>query len=919
MRKYCYLICFLIGIYTLNGQSTQQDILIQENYNTIAFESFAKILEEQYDIQSFYFGGWVKNITIQQSQAPARLEEILDATLASTSYRYFINKNRQLLLTAGLNINGNLTYQEASEATTANQAQVSQSISPSTQSALTDFESEWFVIGDPSAPEQEPKVRLSGYVRNEETQEPLEAAIVYIEELRNGVTTDSAGYYEFFIPQGRYQVIVQSVGLKEKSQKLQLYSSGQMDLQLGALVLNIEEITVRADKKKAIESVNMGVEALTTETIKELPTLFGEVDVVRSALMLPGVQTAGEFSAGINVRGGGADQNLVLLNGAPVFNASHLFGFSSAFSSDVVDGFELYKSSIPAKFGGRVSSVLEVGMKEGNQEKWSLSGGISPVTGRLTLEGPIIKDHTSVIISGRSTYADWILDQIEDASIRNSRANYADLTARVRTRLAQNDYLDISGYISNDDFKLNGDTTFAYQNRNLAVHYQKAFNDQLFGTFSGVYSQYQFNVESQEQPASAFDLSYLINYWEGKGHFSYAPADNHQVNFGISAINYQLDPGQIAPTDPESLVEPETLARENAIEASIYVSDDWTVSPSFSISAGLRFTQYYYLGPREVNEYRPDAARTENNIIGTTNYSSGELIQRYGGPEYRLSMRYILDPNNSFKAAFNRNRQYLSMLFNSATISPTATWKLADNHILPQTGDQFSIGYFRNMRNDEYEFSIEAYFKSIQDMLDYKAGADLLLNENLEAQLVNGQGQAYGLEVLLKKKGRRLNGWLSYTYSRSRFRSESTFLEDQINQNDWFNTNFDQPHDVSLVSFYKASKRFSISTNLTYSTGRPITIPVAKYNFGNGERLQYSRRNEFRVPDYFRWDLSINLDGNHKKSKFAHSSWSLSLYNVTGRQNVYSIYFVSNGEEAQGYQLSIFGRPFLTLTFNFKI
>ena len=760
---------------------------------------------------------------------------------------------------------------------------------------------------------------MNGTVRSADTGEPLESAIIYVDELEMGTTTDSSGYYEFMLPQGRYQITFQSVGLKEKVQKLQLYSSGQMDIELGALILNIEEVVVSANKKASVRNVQMGVEALKTETIKELPTLLGEVDVIRSALMLPGVQSVGEFSSGINVRGGGADQNLVLLNGAPVFNSSHLFGFTSSFSSDVIDGFELYKSSIPAKYGGRISSVLEVQMKEGANDRWWVKGGISPVTGRISLEGPLIKDKTTLLLSARSTYADWILDQIEDASIRNSRANYYDGTARVKTKIGQNDFLDISGYFSNDNFKLNGDSTFGYQNSNVVVNYQRAFSEKLFGTFSGVYSDYQFKVSSDKQPVTGFDLSYKIKYAEGKAHFSYAPSDEHQVNFGLNLVNYRLAPGRVEANTPESIIDTQELAQENALEGSLYISDEWTVSDAFSISAGLRFTQYMFLGPQTVNEYRAGAARIESNIIGTKDYGSGELIQSYNGPEYRLSMRYALNPNNSIKAALNRNRQYLSMLFNSATVSPTATWKLSDKHILPQTGDQFSLGFFRNMMDDQLELSLEGYYKIIQNMVEYKAGAELLLNENLETDVINGDGRAYGIEFLLKKSGRRFNGWLSYTYSRTRFRSKSSFPEDQINRGEWFPSNFDKPHDLSFVSFFKASRRFSISTNLTYSTGRPVTIPVAKYLFANGLRLQYSRRNEFRVPDYFRWDISMNLEGNHRLKKLAHSSWSLSLYNVTGRNNVYSIYFVSDGTDAQGYKLSIFGRPFLTLTYNFKI
>ena len=919
MKNYLTLLFVTLWfMQTLSAQHDPGSTVLLENYQDMPFTTFAEQVEKRYDIQFFFFAGWVTRLRIKQERTPMPLNEVMEASLQGTPYRYFINPSAQVVLTNGPAISATLNWRLPGQLDSF-QSEVAQAPSLNLEEQLAGFETEWFVIGDPAMPEQKPEVVLSGQVFSQESGKPLEGVVVYVEELERGVITDSVGAYQFSMPQGRYQLVFQSIGLKEKIQKLQLYASGQMNVELGALVLNIEEVVMRADVKESVRRVEIGVEALTTETIRELPTLMGEVDIVRSALLLPGVQSAGEFSAGFNVRGGSADQNLVLLNGAPVFNPSHLFGFTSSFSSDVVAGFELYKSSIPAKYGGRISSVLEVDMKEGNAEAWSLSGGISPITGRLTLEGPIIKDKTSIIISGRSTYADWILDQIEDASIRNSRANYYDGTIHLSSQVGKKGQVDVSAYLSDDDFQLNGDTAFAYQNRNLAAHYRHGYSQKLYGTYSGIYSQYRFQVSSDEQPINGFDLGYQIDYLEGRAHFSYAPSDRHQVNFGTNLVKYQLQPGEIFPNNPESIIAPEQLETENAIEASIYLSDEWTVSDAFSASAGLRYTRYFYLGPQSVNTYRQDAARTEANRTGIINYGKNELVQAYGGLDYRLSLRYALDKNTSVKAALNRNRQYLSMLFNSATVSPTATWQLSGPHIRPQVGNQYALGFFRNLWNDQLELSLEGYFKQIDDMVDYKAGAELLLNENLETELVNGEGRAYGLEFMMKKTGQKLNGWVSYTYSRTRFRSQSEYPEDQINQGEWFATNFDKPHDLSLVANFKISRRFSLSSNVSYSTGRPVTVPVAKYQFANGVRLQYSRRNEFRVPDYFRWDLSMNLEGNHKQKKLAHSSWSLSLYNVTGRQNVYSVYFVSDGKEARGYQLSIFGRPFLTLTYNFKI
>jgi hypothetical protein len=903
----------------LRAQDRGGDILIEKNYNGLAFAEFTEAVYKDYQLQCYYFSGWTGELKIVQSETPAYLSAILTESLSGTDYHFFLHPNRQLILTLGTEIRGELLLQAPGDTLPDLSLGSRQTAGSPSAPQLEDFAAEWIIIGNPESPEQKPKVELGGYVYHADTGKPLEEAIVYVEELQTGITTDSSGYFRFDLPQGRYQLIFQSVGLKEAGLKVQLFGSGEIEMKLGELVVDMEEVVVRAGRKEHIRSVQMGIEALKMETIKQLPALLGEVDVMRSALMLPGVQTVGEFSSGINVRGGGADQNLVLLNGAPVFNASHLFGFSSSFSPDVIEGFELYKSSIPAKYGGRISSVLEIQMQEGSTENWSVRGGISPVTSRVTVEGPLAKEKASILLSGRTTYSDWILRRLKDIEFRNSRANYYDITGRFKTRLAKNDHLDVSAYLSRDAFQFNGDTTFSYQNRNVVMNYQHGFNEKLFGTFSGIFSQYRFKVSSDEDPTVGFDLAYQIQHTEGKAHFSYAPTDKHQVNFGLDLIHYQLDPGGIGPNTNESIVEARQLEQEQALEGSLYLGDEWTLSEKFSLYAGLRYVNYRFLGPKTVYNYRENAARTEENITGTTAYAPGELVQSYGGPEYRLSLRYAFDVNTSIKAAVNRNRQYLSMLFNSATVSPTATWKLSDSHIRPQTGDQFSLGVFRNLSNDQLEFSLEGYYKLIDNMVDYKAGARLLLNEHLETDVVNGDGRAYGIEALLKKNGRKLNGWLSYTYSRTFFRSVSAYPEDQINGGAWFPSAFDKPHDFSLVAFFRASQRFSFSTNLAYSTGRPITIPVAKFIYDEGVRLQYSRRNEFRVPDYFRWDLSINMEGSHKKKKPAHSSWSLSMYNVTGRKNVYSIYFVSDGTDTKGYKLSIFGRPFVTLTFNFRI
>ena len=640
------VLCFS-GIQSshLQAQDTKEYI-IAENYNDLEFDEFVTTISDKHDVQFYYFSGWIKGISIIQNETPTSLKSILENTFKGSENKFYISPSNQIIITRKAPITSKLNLVDSIDilAMDKNKDTYSINVIKRQEEQLAD---PWIVIGDPQAPEQKPEVTLRGYVKIAETEEPIEEAIIYIEEFKTGTTTDQEGYFELVLPQGRYSLLIQSIGLKEEVKKIQLYASGDLDINLSSLTLNIEEFVVRANRKQSVESVQMGTEQLQVDKIKELPTLFGEIDLVRSALMLPGVQSASEFASGINVRGGSSDQNLVLLNGAPIYNSSHLFGFSSSFSPDVVEGLDLYKSSIPVRFGGRISSVLDIKMKDGNYKKWGLKGGVSPVTSRVTLEGPIIKDHTSIIISGRSTYSDWILKRIENASFRNSSANYYDGTAHISSKIGQNDKLDISAYYSNDDFQLNGDTTYSYQNFNLAGHYKHAFSEKLFGTLSAIYSKYGFNVSSEKQALRSYDLAYSIQNIEGKAHFSYALKEDHQVNFGIQIVNYSLSPGNLKPLAASSLVSPIDLEQEKAIAGSIYLRDEWTVSDNFSINAGLRFTSYSYLGPKTINQYIENQSLTEDRIIGKFSYNSGDIIKAYSGLEYRVSMRYSLDENNS--------------------------------------------------------------------------------------------------------------------------------------------------------------------------------------------------------------------------------------------------------------------------------
>jgi hypothetical protein len=584
----------------------------------------------------------------------------------------------------------------------------------------------------------------------------------------------------------------------------------------------------------------------------------------------------------------------------------------------VIRDFELYKAGIPAEYGGRLSSVLDISARNGNKLAFGGCGGISPVTAKLMIEGPFIRGKSSFLIGGRSTYSDWILREIPERDIQNSHAYFHDWNARFNYEINANNTLDISGYYSNDFFTLASKTSYNYMNWNMAVQWKYKLNDNLYSVNSGILSHYEYQISSFKPDVNGYRMNFNIMYRELKTNFTWLPNPDHKVNFGLSSIFYTINPGEYLPKGNSSLVSVIIMEEEKGVETALFFSDRYSITPDLSLYGGIRLSSFLLLGPRSVYDYDEDLPRTIYNIRDTIHFSPGHIVKGYAGPELRLSARYILDQASSVKVSYNRTKQYLHMLSNTIVISPTDTWKMSDRHIPPEVADQVAAGYYRNFRENTIEGSVEIYYKWLKNIIEYKAGAELLLNGHIETDLVNGKGKAYGIEFMLRKDHGRFNGWLSYTYSRTLVKVDSRFPDERINHGKYYPAIHDKPHDLSFMMNYKFSRRFSISNNLTYNTGRPVTYPAAKFYFREVVRLHYSMKNEFRIPDYFRWDASFNIEGNLKAKKLLHSSWSFSVYNITGRKNAYSVYFVNNEGHINGYLLSIYARPIYTLTYNFR-
>jgi len=684
-------------------------------------------------------------------------------------------------------------------------------------------------------------------------------------------------------------------------------------------IVPIHEVVVKADLYQNVKGIQMGYDRLNMKTIKEIPMVMGEKDILKVVQLLPGIQSVGEGSSGINVRGSPADQNVFYINKIPVYNTSHLFGFFSAFSPDIIKDFSFYKSNVPAKYGGRLASFFDISTKEGSNKKFTARGGISPVTGHIAIEGPLIKDHSSFIVSARSTYSDWLLSMTTDPDIRNSNASFYDFTTRISSEINTKNLLKGFMYYSNDRFDLASSNKYQYSNLGGSLDWRHHFSSALFADLTAVYSQYSNKATDNLFPPLAYSQGNKMNHYEFRTDIAWYLSEKQTLSIGGSSILYNLVRGNVLPSGEESVRVPVALGNETGLESAVYISDEIRLLPRLTVYGGLRYSFYSFFGPHTVYKYYPDEPRDELNIMDSLIFKKGEVVRNYSGPEIRAAINYNTGTNSSLKASYNRIRQYLFMLTNTIAISPTDQWKLCDYYIKPPWSDQVSIGYYKDFPNTDLNTSLELYYKKIHNAVDFKDGAVFLTTKNFETDLLQGKQSAYGIEFMLKKNAGKLNGWISYTYSHSEILITGKYPWEKINSGVPYPANYDKPHSFDLVMNWRTNRRLSFSSNIVYSTGRPVTYPLSFYYINGQPFISYSLRNQYRIPDYFRIDLSINLEGNLRSRKIAHSYWMLNIYNLTGRRNAYSVFFKSENGQIQGYKMSVFGTQIVTLSWNFKL
>lgn len=747
---------------------------------------------------------------------------------------------------------------------------------------------------------------LNGIVKDNATAETLVGATVKLSGNKKLTTaTNGYGFYSLNIPDGNYKIEISYVGYTTLTQQITIYGDVKLDFNL-QLCNDLAEVTItRTKRNDNILRPQMGIEKLNVKDIQNVPVLFGERDILKTLQLLPGIKSAGEGNSGFYVRGGASDQNLILLDEATVYNASHLLGFFSTFNSDAIKDVTVYKGGMPAQYGGRLSSVLDVRMNDGNKKEYTLDGGVGLISSRLKFEGPFVKDKSSFMISGRRTYADAFLALAPDTSIRDNTLFFYDLNAKANYQLDDKNTIYLSGYFGRDKLGLSNTFGFEWGNATGTLRWNHLFSNRLFANTSLIYSKYDYTIENLLN-GSEFVVNSDISAFNLKQDFLFALNNKHELKFGFDAIHHTIAPGQISAPAGSSVNEI-TIQKRKGLEFSTYFSDQYALSDKIKIMYGLRLNTFSVLGGGNFKTY--DLA---GNITQAKAYKNGDIVKTYLNLEPRFSASFQVSDNKSIKASYTRNTQNLHLMSNSTASSPTDIYILNSLNTKPEIADQLALGYFYNFNDDGYEFSAETYYKNMQNQIEYRNGTDLRGNQNVEADLIYGRGRAYGLELFLKKKYGKFNGWVGYTISKT----ERQF--NQINNANWFNARQDRPHDLSVVGIYKPGKRWIFSSTFVYSSGSAVTFPQGKYVIDGKTVFYYGERNSDRAPASHRLDISATLEG--KTNKKFKSSWNFGIYNLYGRKNPFSIEFRDNPDnpsQTQAVQTSLFGM-IPSVTWNFK-
>lgn len=856
-------------------------------------------IEQKQPSRFFFVDEWINALVISQRYDGKTLAFMLDDLFNGTDLNYILMYNQILVIVKD-----------------PTQALLRKNVIE--QAVRQNKTIEAIKFGDPLQSNRSEKIMLSGLVIDSKTGEPLPGTNIQVNDKPVAVT-NAAGQYSLELSPGSHAILFSYVNFESKLLDVSAFASGVLNLELEKVPTVLDEVVIQAQATPELTTTRIGEIQLTMRELKRSPTFLGEVDIIKQVQNLPGVTTVGEAATGFNVRGGSVDQNLILYDGLPVFNSAHVFGFFSAFNSEAIRDVSFHRGGIPAEYGGRVSSVLNIQSRDGDFSKWNGKAGIGLVTSNIMVNGPLQKDKTSMAASFRTTYSNWLVRSIRTdyADLRKSQVSFYDGTLKLTHILDNDTRVSFTGYASKDGFRLKGDSTYQWQTVQGSMRVDRTFSPSLTGEFIAGVTSYGYTVVNSNQ-RTASELSYRITSTVAKAGFNYNRG-KHKYNFGWNFTHYVFDPGRLIPTNETSNAKRFALDKQFSIENAFYAADEWMIKEKLFIEGGVRLPMFLSFGRATINTYREGVPREVVSIIDTVQYGRGEVIKAYAGLEPRLSARWTTGEMSSVKLGYNRMYQYLHLVTNSTAVTPVDIWQPSGYYFKPQRADQISLGYFKDWPNKKYGASIEGFYKYLKNIIDFKDGASLILNRNLETDLLQGNGYSYGIESYLSKNTGRFTGSVNYTYSRTfRIISGPTEIE-SINLGKRYPANFDQPHIFNLSWKYNLSRRHYFTGNFTYHTGRPVTIPLSAFVLENTTVAFFSARNQYRIPDYHRLDIALVIEGNHKRKKSGEGSWAFSLYNVYARRNPYTIFFRSDGGGVpKPYQLSIIGTILPSITYNFK-
>lgn len=897
-RIFCLRI-FLVSLAGMLYMPARSQVQAGDQAREISISEAGQNLEQKYGIRIFYKAEWFTKQTVPAEVTELPLNQALEALIKGENLKVIPLRGSVFLI-------------------------------PSEQGTpLIRGTDPLLPVGNPNEFGRYSRATIRGKVLDGSSGEPLPGAVIFEPESGRGASTNTRGEFSMELPAGEVRLRVSFLGYEERIYSLRIFGPGSLDLDLFASSTQLDEVTVMARRAgENLESSRMGVVYLDAKAIKELPVTFGEKDIVRSITLLPGVQTIGEFGSGYIVRGSSTDQNLILIENVPLFNPSHMFGLISVINPDLISSASLIKSGTPARYGERAASVLDIRLGNGLKAREGvLKGGLGVINSRLLLEVPVVKEKVSLALGGRVSYPNLFLRRIPAEDLYNSSAGFYDLNGLLQISPGQKDFFTLFGYHAADRFSFMGETDYAYASTLGSLKWNHIFGPRASTALVLGLSTYVFQTSEVPElnPTVHFRLNSAVNYQTAKWSFHYLPNQRHKIEFGLGAVKYRIDPGQLTPLGNLSRIREDQMASEQAMEYSAYLSDDFSIGDRVSLEAGLRFNHYQYLGPGVVHLYQEGLPRMPETITDSVSYGPNSVIQSYSALEPRISLRVSTGKSSSVKLSFTSTNQYIFLISNTSIMGPADLWKLSDPHLKPLRSDQFALGYYRNFRENSVEFSAEGYYKFIPNAHEYKSGAEIAMNHYIEMDMVKVKGYNYGLELMLSKPAGKLSGWASYTYSVSRVRSDSRFTESQINQNRYFPTNFDRPHNLVINTSLGLSRRWRFGATFTYNTGRPVTLPEHSYEYDGTYLLYFSDRNEYRLPDYHRLDVSISLDESLRLTGRRKSSFTFAIMNLYGRKNPHSVFYKKNpggmweNQTFKFYQMYIIARPIPTLTLNFSL